>query len=223
MPLETFDVKAEELGAQEQQIWTAPFKDYTIAGSESQWIALIVGIAATLLLFVAGIGVAKLIRKKKGGQTMKVPQSLRDLVEGAESLVYVEDLSGKKGVMQAINPIAKLVAIIGMIIASLFITNLTYLLAICIVPLVLAVASRIPLKHFFLRTAVSHSVCGITLNTHTLHYSRAHLFGQQVSAALNLVITAEGITSSRCLHSPCMVLRRIPNHCWYSPLDLIKP
>ena len=66
--METFDVKAEELGAQEQQIWTAPFKDYTIAGSDSQWIALIVGIAATLLLFVVGIGVAKLIRKKKGGK-----------------------------------------------------------------------------------------------------------------------------------------------------------
>jgi hypothetical protein len=66
--LETFDLKAEELGAQEQQIWTAPFKDYTIGGSESQLIALIVGIAATLLLFVAGIGVAKLIRKKKGGK-----------------------------------------------------------------------------------------------------------------------------------------------------------
>ncbi len=66
--METFDLKAEELGAQEQQIWTAPFKDYTIAGSDSQWIALIVGIAATLLLFVVGIGVAKLIRKKKGGK-----------------------------------------------------------------------------------------------------------------------------------------------------------
>ena len=66
--METIDLKAEELGAQEQQIWTAPFKDYTIAGSESQWIALIVGIAATLLLFVVGIGVAKIIRKKKGGK-----------------------------------------------------------------------------------------------------------------------------------------------------------
>jgi ABC-type phosphate transport system permease subunit len=66
--METFDLKAEELGAQEQQIWTAPFKDYTIAGSDSQWIALIVGIAATLLLFVVGIGVAKIIRKKKGGK-----------------------------------------------------------------------------------------------------------------------------------------------------------
>jgi ABC-type phosphate transport system permease subunit len=66
--METFDLKAEELGAQEQQIWTAPFKDYTLAGSDSQWIALIVGIAATLLLFVVGIGVAKLIRKKKGAK-----------------------------------------------------------------------------------------------------------------------------------------------------------
>ncbi len=85
---------------------------------------------------------------------MKVPQSLRDLMEGAEALVYVEDLSGKKGVMQAINPVAKFVAIVGMIIASLFIANLTYLLAICVVPLVLALASRIPLKVFFSRTAM---------------------------------------------------------------------
>ena len=108
---------------------------------------------------------------------MKVPQSLRDLAEGAESLVYVEDLSGKKGVMQAINPVAKLVAIIGMIIASLFITNLTYLLAICVVPLVLVLVSRIPLKHFFLRTAFVHSISRITLNTHTLHYRRYTCLG----------------------------------------------
>lgn len=66
--LETFDVKAEELGAQEQQIWNAPLKDYTISGSDSQWIALIVGLAATLLLFVAGLAVAKLISKKSEKQ-----------------------------------------------------------------------------------------------------------------------------------------------------------
>src|SRR5512137_244778 len=93
-------------------------------------------------------------QEKEGYPTMKVPQSLRDLMEGAESLVYVEDLSGKKGVMQAINPVAKLVAIVGMIIASLLIINLSYLAAICVVPLVLAAASRIPLKHFFSRTAL---------------------------------------------------------------------
>jgi hypothetical protein len=64
--LETFDVKAEELGAQEQHIWTAPFADYTVAGSDSQWIALAVGITATLLIFGVGFGVAKVLRKKKG-------------------------------------------------------------------------------------------------------------------------------------------------------------
>jgi cobalt/nickel transport system permease protein len=85
---------------------------------------------------------------------MKVPQSLRDLMEGAESLVYIEDLSSKKGVLQAINPLAKLAAIIAMIVASLFIFDLSFLVKICVIPIILAVASRIPLKHFFSRTAL---------------------------------------------------------------------
>ena len=64
--LETLDVKAEELGAQEQSIWTAPFADYTVPGSDSQWIALAVGLAATLLIFTATFSAAKILRKKKG-------------------------------------------------------------------------------------------------------------------------------------------------------------
>jgi NADH:ubiquinone oxidoreductase subunit 3 (subunit A) len=66
--METLDVKAEQLGAQEQPIYQAPFPDYNVAGSTNQWIALIVGIAATLLLFVAGLAVAKVISKKKRNQ-----------------------------------------------------------------------------------------------------------------------------------------------------------
>ena len=64
--LETLDVKAEELGAQEQSFWTAPFADYTVAGSDSQWIALVVGVAATLLIFTVAFGAAKVLRRKKG-------------------------------------------------------------------------------------------------------------------------------------------------------------
>jgi len=84
---------------------------------------------------------------------MKVPQSLRDLMEAAESLVYIEDLSNKKGILQTINPLAKLVATVAMIVASLFIFNLTYLLLICCVPIIFATTSRIPLQQFFPRTA----------------------------------------------------------------------
>ena len=65
MLMETLDLKAEELGVQEQPIYTPPFPDYTIPGLDSQWSALVVAVVATLLLFVVGLGVAKLINKKK--------------------------------------------------------------------------------------------------------------------------------------------------------------
>jgi cobalt/nickel transport system permease protein len=83
---------------------------------------------------------------------MKVPQSLRDLVESSESLVYVEDLSNKHGLMQSINPLINLIAVVFMIVASLFIFSLPYLALICIIPFILAVASRVPLKYLLYRT-----------------------------------------------------------------------
>jgi cobalt/nickel transport system permease protein len=123
---------------------------------------------------------------------MKVPTSLRDLMEGAESLVYVEDLSEKKGLMQAINPLAKLVAIVGMIIASLFITNLTVLLVICIIPLVFAVSSRVPLKQFFLRTAMI-TLFAAVLSILTLFMTPGTAVWAASIGGLNLSITIEGI------------------------------
>jgi cobalt/nickel transport system permease protein len=82
---------------------------------------------------------------------MKVPTSLKDLVSSAESLVYIEDLSGKKGFLQSINPVVKLAVTAVMIVVSLFVYSLPYLLLLCIIPIVLAVASKIPLKSFFAR------------------------------------------------------------------------
>jgi hypothetical protein len=63
--METLDLKAEELGAEEQPIYEPPFPDYSIVGFENEWGALIIGVASTLLLFVAGFGVAKILSKKK--------------------------------------------------------------------------------------------------------------------------------------------------------------
>jgi hypothetical protein len=64
--METLDAKAEQLGATEQPIYSAPFADYTLGGSNSPWVALAVGVTATLLIFGVGFGVAKVLRKKKG-------------------------------------------------------------------------------------------------------------------------------------------------------------
>jgi len=123
---------------------------------------------------------------------MKVPQSLRDLMEGAESLVYIEDLSGRRGLLQSINPIAKLVAIVALIVASLFIFNLTYLAMLCIIPIVLAFSSRIPLTHFFPRTALI-PVFAAVISLPILFLT----FGSPIVSAniglTTLTITSEGI------------------------------
>jgi len=62
--METLDVKAEELGAEENPIYEPPLPDYTIPGMENEWGSLLLGIAGTLLLFVAGFTVAKILKKK---------------------------------------------------------------------------------------------------------------------------------------------------------------
>lgn len=124
---------------------------------------------------------------------MKVPQSLRDIVEAAESLVYIEDLSSKKGILQTINPLAKLVAIVSMIVASLCIFNLSYLVIICVVPIIFAVGSRIPLKHFFSRTALIPVFAGvISLPVLFLTYGSPILTANM--GITTLTITSEGLT-----------------------------
>ncbi len=124
---------------------------------------------------------------------MKVPQSLRDLMEGAEALVYVEDLSSKKGVMQSVNPVAKLVTIVGMIIASLFVVQLQYLAAICFVPMVLAVASQIPLRHFFERTTLIPLFAAV-ISVPVLFLTVGTPVWAASAGGVNLVITAEGLS-----------------------------
>jgi len=63
--METLDVKAEQLGAEEQPIYEPPFPDYSLVGMDNVWGTLIIGLVGTLLLFIVGFGVAKILKKKK--------------------------------------------------------------------------------------------------------------------------------------------------------------
>jgi len=122
---------------------------------------------------------------------MRVPHSLRDILEGAETLVYIEDLSEKKGLMQAINPIAKLITIAAMIISALFIINLSYLLAICLIPIIFAIASRISLKQLLTRTALIPMLMA-TISIPTLFLTAGNPIWTTSIGSINLAITAEG-------------------------------
>ena len=62
---ETLDKQAGKLGAEEKPVYKAPFADYNIPGLENTWGALIVGIGGTLGLFCLGLGVAKIVHRKR--------------------------------------------------------------------------------------------------------------------------------------------------------------
>ncbi len=123
---------------------------------------------------------------------MKVPQSLRDLIEGAESLVYVEDLSGKHGLLQAINPLAKLAVIVFMIVASIFISSLSYLALICLIPFILSFASKIPIKYLISRTFFIPAFAAI-ISLPILFLTAGHPIFESHIGALSVTVTSEGL------------------------------
>ena len=66
---ETLDKQADKLGAKENPVYKAPFADYNIPGLDNVWGALIVGVFGTLGLFGLGLGVAKIVHKRKSQLT----------------------------------------------------------------------------------------------------------------------------------------------------------
>ncbi|MFH1327867.1 MAG: cobalt ECF transporter T component CbiQ [Candidatus Bathyarchaeota archaeon] len=124
---------------------------------------------------------------------MKVPQSLRDLVEGAESIVFIEDLSNKEGLLQTINPLVKLVATISMIVVSLCIFHLSYLVVICAIPIILAIVSRIPLKRFFIRATLIPIFAAI-ISIPVLFFTYGSPIFTTNIGITTLTITSEGLT-----------------------------
>jgi cobalt/nickel transport system permease protein len=95
--------------------------------------------------------------------------------------------------MQIINPLARLAVIVFMIAASLFIFSLSNLIILCAIPFFLMVTSRIPLKHFFLRTSFV-TVLAILLSIPPLFFTGGTPVWAANLGGINLVITAEGLS-----------------------------
>lgn len=64
--VETLDVKAEQLGAEENPVYEAPLPDYTVPGiEENLTVNLLLGIFSTLVIFGVTLGIGKILARKK--------------------------------------------------------------------------------------------------------------------------------------------------------------
>jgi cobalt/nickel transport system permease protein len=122
-----------------------------------------------------------------------LPKSLKDLVDGAESLVYVEDMCNRRGLLQSINPLAKLVVTIIMIVASLFVSSLFDLAVLCFIPLIMVFASRIPLKGFVTKTSFFIPAFAALISVPTLFLTQGKPLLSVDLGAFGLSITLEGL------------------------------
>ncbi len=66
--METLDRQAEELGVQDSSTYQAPFPDYAILGFENEVGNILLGILSTLSIFGVTLGVAILLKKKRGSK-----------------------------------------------------------------------------------------------------------------------------------------------------------
>jgi len=80
-----------------------------------------------------------------------LPLSIRDLMEGLAHLIETEDASGKKGLFQALNPAVRVLSVFSLIIGSLFARDPALLLALCAVPISIAILSGVPMKMYLVR------------------------------------------------------------------------
>jgi cobalt/nickel transport system permease protein len=124
---------------------------------------------------------------------MNFPTSLKDLVSTAESIVYIEDLSGKKGFLQSINPLVKMAVTIFMIAVSLFVYWVPYLLLLCIIPVALALVSKIPLKGFMARTLFM-PLFAVVISVPILFLTDGNAVFSADAGLFTLTITMEGLT-----------------------------
>ncbi|MEM2098557.1 MAG: cobalt ECF transporter T component CbiQ [Candidatus Bathyarchaeia archaeon] len=124
---------------------------------------------------------------------MGFPTSLKDIVANVESLFYVEDLSNKRGFLQSINPLVKMTVTILLIIASLFIQELHYLLLFCVIPVILAVTSRIPFRNFITRT-IFIPCFAMVVSLPTLFLTEGRIFFSANLHLFTFSITFEGLT-----------------------------
>ena len=79
-----------------------------------------------------------------------------------------------------------------MIVASLFISSLSYLALICVVPFTLALVSKIPLRHFVSRTLFIPAFAAI-ISLPVLFLTYGHPILTANLGTLNLAVTSEGL------------------------------
>jgi len=134
------------------RLWHAPLPGYGLPGWEGApfWQSALVfidcALLGVLLLALLLLGLRKLARGA-GGQSV-ARRTLNSLARLLAAMVGDDALAGKKGLLQRIEPRAKVLGLIGLVITATLLRELTALCFLFGLCLLLACASGVPARRF---------------------------------------------------------------------------
>ena len=131
-------------------------------------------------------------RKKRRGSFIE--RSLASLVRNAESALFAEELAGKNGLLQSLDPRVKIVGLLTLILDVTLSRNFTAIIFIFALAITLALLSKIPLRTLAVRAWLSALTFTGTIALPVIFITP----GNEILRLplLNWTITEQGITSA---------------------------
>jgi len=78
---------------------------------------------------------------------------ISDLIKASRDLIYLERFQGLEGVLQRVDPRVKLISLVTLVVVAVLMRTITPLAILFFVTVLLALASRIPLRFFLYRSS----------------------------------------------------------------------
>jgi len=135
------------------RLWKAPLAGYGLPGQEGAplWQLSLVyagtALLGVLILVLLLLGLRRLARRRAGGHGL-ARRTLNSLARLLAAMVGDESLAAKSGLLQRIEPRAKVLGLVGLVVAATLVHELPALGLLFGLCLLLALASGIPARRF---------------------------------------------------------------------------
>ena len=132
-------------------LWNAPLSGYAPNFIHSAPVGYIVSAAAGVVLIFAFVLVVKRIFAPGTRRRSFLEQTIRHLIQALQDSFFAEDMALKRGLLQSLDPRAKLAGIAALVIAAVAARELWLLVALLALAILLALLSHIPLRFVLTR------------------------------------------------------------------------
>ncbi len=147
-------------------LWSAPFSSYELPALDNLTVSYVLSaILGVAVIFIAISAIAWIVSRNEqttGGRSIGVSnrgrgfveQTLGDITSALEQTLFAEEIARREGLLQSLDPRAKLIGALAILVSISLSQNLLVILALYALTIPIAIASSIPLGFYLKRVWV---------------------------------------------------------------------